>query len=64
MKLIDALLLSVLPLAGIAVGMLLVAAVDWWHWRRIWRRLLPQPVVNTAPPTLTELNRPDWMEDA
>jgi hypothetical protein len=23
-----------------------------------------QPVANTTPPTLTELNRPDWMEDA
>jgi hypothetical protein len=30
---------------------------------RLWLLVRPQPA-NTAPPTLTELNRPDWMEDA
>jgi hypothetical protein len=51
-------------LAGTAVGVLLVLAAEIWHWRRARRRYNSQPIANLMPPTLTELNRPDWMEDA
>lgn len=52
-------------LAGTGVGVLGVLAVrayDEWRWWQIARYYLPQPVVNTAPPTLTELNDATWIE--
>lgn len=54
------------PLGGMAVGVLGVLAVrayEQWRWWRLARPYSPQPIANTAMPTLTELNRPEWIEE-
>lgn len=52
--------------AGLTGGVLSVLAwrlYDDWRMLRFARHYLPRPIVSTALPTLTELNRPEWIEE-
>ncbi len=50
-------------LAWVAVGW----ALGEWHERRLWRQamqVLSPGAMSTTPPTVAELHRPSWTEDA
>lgn len=51
-------------LGGVLVGYLAERERERRFHYRLWLRVRPQPIVNTKPPTVTELNGPIWMEDA
>jgi hypothetical protein len=62
-------LVTLLLLEYAALGLVwLYAEVERIRERAAWRRLVlathtQQPIANLAPPTCTELRRPDWVDD-
>lgn len=51
-------------LGGVLVGHLAETYRQQRHWNRLAIQVFTQHPMSTTPPTLTELRRPDWMEDA